>query len=757
VLQPPPSREPHVWASAAGRTYALIAAVLLATSTLLVHGWSLGDGTVLDDYWHQKCLREYGWSFSELIHSAVIDTRDLFSAWWQQKPCRWTYPRPFFILTMKAVYALCGYEPVGLHALSLLLHYASAVMVWRLCLWLTGSRFWSVIGGLIFVVYPHNVVSVAWPSSQNVVIQNALMLAALLLYLRASGLRAPVEAALAAGPPLHPSPPLRRGAFAGVLALWLLGLFTRENALMLPAILLALDGAFGGRRHAWARCGVYALFAAIAVAFLIYRGLAFEHSLPDVYMRRPADDYPEYGLWWIAKLLHYVCASIWLAPMVVGPTGRYNPWTEAPLDCLLMLAIVAAVLVGYSFAARHARGGWIWPAWILLAVLPVVPVIATPHSGYLCAAPFAIGAVLGPGARTLARRRRGRVRFWSGAAALLYLAGMSVMTLFNRWQWTGVIGAERYATEWTLVSPPTPQVTDVFYLNLPFVNVYNRIALLNRLGPWFERVRHHVLAFAPDPVMFEQRTVVEQLGAHSFALRIDGQAYFSRLMGRFLIQAFRRDGRFHAGDVVRGDKFDVRVVRADEQGVWELVFTFREPLASPQYCFYVTTPDCAAARLRFRAAPPFAAQLAEPAPATSAGDVLADIGAVRRAGERLAAGDSTAAQALFATIAAGKEPLAAAAEPALRPVLEYVARATAAPVQDLVFERRRPAPDEWRRIHAWWRAYVDDRTLAEVWLPRQDFDRLIKMREEVPHARMWAGKVIRTDLYLTGPPFPGPR
>lgn len=712
--------------------------LLLGFSVAVAHGWSLADGTVLDDWWHQKALRENGWSFSELMRSLEIEPAKFIEAWWQNEPVRWEYGRPLFILAMKVVYVLLGgADPFALHLFSLALHFASALLIWRIALRLGARPLWSFFSALLFVVYPHALVTVAWPSSQNVVIQTTLVLAALLIYLRATGLNvaAPAENA-ATRSPAHST----TVSFVLVVLLWSAALLTRENALMLPVILLALEWANGGWRSAWARRHVFVAFALIGVAFILWRALNVTTPMPDVYVRRPDGDALEYSLWLVAKVMHYLCASLWLAPMTVGPTGRLNPFVEAPLDCALMAAILALMLGGYWLAARHAQTRWIWPLWMLLAILPVAPIIATPHSGYMSGVAFALGGALAmTSGRALWQRAFGR------AAVIIFVVAMSVMTLLNRWQWTAIIAAERYLPAWVMSSPPSRQATDVFFINMPFVNVYVKPNLTAQLGPWFERVTCHVLTYSPDPVLFEQRCWLTQVDEHTLRLRIEGQPYFSRLLGRFLIEGFRDDKWLP--QVVRGPACEARILQLDRDGVRELLFTFPKPLSDPSYCFYLTTKDCGAVRLRFPLLrepdllSPHPERLAAPAPT----DIRAAVALLRN-------GAAEAADVLFEALQA--DPRAAEAA-GLRPVALAVATALAAETQDVLAQPELSASD-WGRVRAWWRQAVTSDVLTEIWVNHPKFSRYVEEREEAPHARMWAAKVIRSDLYLTGPPFAGP-
>ncbi|MCH7812522.1 MAG: hypothetical protein IID40_00745 [Planctomycetes bacterium] len=759
-----PSRDPIELAVAGppsdrvrrSRRSALLVVALLAGVTLLFHGWSLADGSVMDDHWHQKGLREHGWSPSELMRTLTVEPAAFTELWWQDKSVRWEYGRPLFILVMKIVYSLLGGDdPIALHAFSILLHFLNACLVWRLCLALTGRRFWSAFGAVLFVVYPHSIVSVSWPSAQNAVLATTLMLAALSLYARCSGLNLAID-----GPPSGAHAPLapsrsasRSGLLLGaVFVLWIMALFTRENALMLPGILLAMDVAFGGREQVWRQRRTYLAFALIGIGFVVWRLAAVTHPMPDVYVRRPDGDWIEYGFWCLAKLLHYLCTSIWPAAMAVGPTGRFNPWIEVPWDCAFMLAVVGVLGGGYALLNHRQRGWWIWPAWILLAVLPVVPVIATPHSGYLCGVGYAVAVVLGPASRVRDRGGMGRL---ARSVAVLSLATMGLFAFLHRLQWSGAGASERYTLDWIASDPPPAEVGDVFFINLPFANVYVKPALERRLGDAFKDVRCHVLTYSPQPFMMQSDCRLEQLDAHRFSIEVVGQPYFSRLLGRFFIEGFRSSGRLRTGDHVVGSHFEVDIARAGDEGVEKLVFSFPRPLTDPTYHFYLTSRVCGAVSLRFGPArrPPSAPATTTDPPTESA---------IERAIERLAAGRADAAEVLFAGIAAneafgGMDAVSLVrAATTMRDVATTLAVATADPIQDHLTQPELSI-DDWKAVRGWWHRRVDDDLLRDVWLRRRDFAHYQDQLEEIDNGRRWVSLVLKTDLYLTGPPFPGPR
>jgi hypothetical protein len=740
--QPAPSAKPPARAGLAIRAVAL--GVAFAALCWLAHGFWLNSASVLDDHWHQRNLRTYGWSPSALIDATRIEPAAWQHLWWQNQSMYWEYARPVFILAMKLLYGVIGgNDPLPLHAASFALHWLNACLVAGLAWKLSRNMRAAALAGGLFILYPHAVISVAWPSALNCVLYTTLLLIALLLYVRASRLE------LCAAPGVSPAapsaaPPLRRGVFATLLAVWIVGLFTRENTLLLPVMFVAMDLTFGGWRHARARWGPYLILAALGAAFVVWRSVTFTHPPPEVYVRLPAGEGIEYPLWLAAKLLHYLTTAVWFAPMSIGPTGRFNPWRESPDDIILMASILAACAFAYWLVARRIRGAWLWPLWIVLTVLPVLPVIATPHTGYACGVAVAIGLALadvGPMARL------------GNALAVTYLLISIPVTITNHWQWNAIAAAEMWGLDSMLQSAPPPGTQHIFAINTPFVNVYAKPALAHKAPARFAAPQWHTLVYAAQPVVLEDDVEVIPLDDHRLEVRTRGQPFFSRLLGRFLFESFRDGPRFKSGDRVSTPHFDVEIADADVHGVRRLIFTFPRPLDDPSYCFYVSTADCGALRLNFdhirdagRPAPPLVPQ--QPPGAASAVAELAD---------RVWRDSHPAAiDSVFAALESSAPAIHAAAQTQLENLLGVTARAMASPALRLV-EKPDKTDADWAALRTWWHAEVTPQTLHDLRRVQEGLSHLLKLREELPHALYWASKAVRSDLYLTGPPFPTSR
>ncbi len=654
----------------AARSHWLCAATITAV-TLLAHGWSLGDGLFLDDHLHDLNLRQARWSLPDFLAGTTIEPARFIQAWWQDKTVRWDYARPATMFWMKAVQAISGGSNTAQHASSIAWHLCCCLMVYSLCFKITRRRGWSLFAAIVFAIYPHNTYAVSWLAAQNAVMQTTLTLAAVICYIRASGLvlhqgaagldprdtsttdlaggsRLGLKTSVAAGvsqavgrrgrrPPREPGfatepggmarhqacPPLNGVWFVAVLALFVCGLFSRENAVVFPVLVLAIDLGFGGRRHLLARWKTHLLLMTMAGVFALWRLNLFESHIPTAYLRRP-DDW-SYPLWYLAKLLHYLACVVWQAPMFVGPMGYRNPFVESAADSLLTVAVVAVFGGAYFVACRKLPGYWIWPLWILLAMLPVVPFLATPHMAYMAGVPFSIALVLKP-----ALAPAGRARLSRAVAVGMLVLSIAAFSVY-RLCWRGVLAAERYTIAQMSANPAPAPGSDIFVINLPLANVYLPIILEQAWGPTAEGLRVHVLTYAPHLLIGPKldqpparggpsgahRTAVsdpngsanggisriEQIDAHSFVLSIEGDHYFAGLLGQLLAEDMRQAGRFRQGDIVHGDLFDARIVEADDRGVQRIEFTFAEPLAGDRFGFYIITDDCPGAEVIFQAQP----------------------------------------------------------------------------------------------------------------------------------------------------------
>jgi hypothetical protein len=112
-----------------------------------------------------------------------------------------------------------------------------------------------------------------------------------------------------------------------------------------------------------------------------------------------------------------------------------------------------------------------------------------------------------------------------------------------------------------------------------------------------------VLTFAPEGLMALTPPHVRQLDDYTLEVETTGRSSFARAAGRIIFEGTRRGPPLRAGEIVRRRDFDTEVVAVsgDEGGLATagdlrtLRFRFHRPLASPEYRFFISTPDRPAA------------------------------------------------------------------------------------------------------------------------------------------------------------------
>lgn len=128
---------------------------------------------------------------------------------------------PLTTVSYQLMHALFGASPVMEHALNLLLHILSSLLVWRIALSLTGRTWASIFAALVFALHPINVEAVAWASARKDVLSGFFLFLSFFLYLRRND--------------------GRKGIYAGSILCFLLALLAKVSVLAFPIALLFID------------------------------------------------------------------------------------------------------------------------------------------------------------------------------------------------------------------------------------------------------------------------------------------------------------------------------------------------------------------------------------------------------------------------------------------------------------------------------------------------------------------------------------
>lgn len=217
----------------AGPWLPLLGGFLLALATFLAYGDALDGEFIYDDVALVQNAEA-----SQSIGAAIEGFMSpLFANSGNEDAAQRGVWRPLTVLAFAVGRALGGGEPFGFHLVSLLVHVAAAVAVFRLGSVLlrqggapaTTAEVASFGAALLFALHPSHVESVAWISAVNDPLWATLGLCALLAHERAS----------------------RRGSRVPLLAmaLTLVALLAKESAVVLVPVAAAMDLAL--RRGGW--------------------------------------------------------------------------------------------------------------------------------------------------------------------------------------------------------------------------------------------------------------------------------------------------------------------------------------------------------------------------------------------------------------------------------------------------------------------------------------------------------------------------
>ena len=173
-----PQPRPTAWARLAGSQYAALAGVVAITA--LVYLRCLGNGYVFDDHEMIIVNRYIGdWSF---LWKAFVN-----DSWWFRDPAHLPqshYYRPLQDVWLGLNYQVFGLNPIGPHALMVMLHLGAVVLAYQIAAKLTADRVAGLLAALLFGLLPVHAEAVIWATAIPESLAGTLQLGAFYFYLR---------------------------------------------------------------------------------------------------------------------------------------------------------------------------------------------------------------------------------------------------------------------------------------------------------------------------------------------------------------------------------------------------------------------------------------------------------------------------------------------------------------------------------------------------------------------------------------------
>jgi len=329
--------------------------------------------------------------------------------------------QPLSWLSLAADHALWGLDPLGYHLTNLVLHAASAALLFLLARRLllhaglpgAAADTGAAVGALLWAIHPLRVESVAWVTERRDVLSGVFFLLALLAYTL---------------------PPERPGRLPAALAASALALLAKASTMVLPAVLVALDvyplRRLGGRagwlgppaRRVWGEklwfVGLAAPVALVAVVGQRLGGALLSlHEVP--FARRLAS-----AMYAIGFYLWKMVVPVSLRPMYEHPNGL------APTHPLALAGVATALGVALLALVLRRRVPGVATAFVvyLAAVAPVLglaaagPQVAADRYTYLAALGWSVLA----GGLVAVAPGRPALRLALAGAVLLCLGSLTV-------------------------------------------------------------------------------------------------------------------------------------------------------------------------------------------------------------------------------------------------------------------------------------------------------------------------------------------
>jgi tetratricopeptide (TPR) repeat protein len=251
---------------------------------------------------------------------------------------------------------LYGLNPAGFHLTSVLLHTASAVLLfWTLYL-MTGARWPAAAVAALFAVHPLRVESVAWVAERKDVLATLCWMLTLLAYARY--VRQP-----------------RTGRYLLVAAAMAVGLMAKPTLVTLPCVLLLLDYWPLGRldrttalKRVVEKLPLFALAAASCVATVVAQRAVIGTSVELFPLHvRAANALMSYA--------DYVGAFFWPEPLAAFyPHPRLGLLTPEALAAGAVVAAVTALAVYQARRRPYVLVGWLWFLGTLVPMIGLVQV-----------------------------------------------------------------------------------------------------------------------------------------------------------------------------------------------------------------------------------------------------------------------------------------------------------------------------------------------------------------------------------------------
>lgn len=266
------------------------------------------------------------------------------------------YYRPLVTASFQLNYWLAGPNPLAFRLTNVALHVLASLLVFALGLRLTKNTLAAGLAGAAFALLPAHAEPVAWISGRTDIMSCVFVVSAFLVLTRGGG----------SGEVM----PWPRAALGGVL--FLCGLFSKENAMVLPGLVLAYLLIFDRSRIRREGLVWIAVFLVPLILYALLRREAMDVSLFGHFTVKLKERLAGVGIAYASYLRMLFVPRAVKVIYDVFPIGIRQPWIAAAA-WMIPIGLALAGLKLRGRAPVVSLGAW----WILLALLPVSNIILT--------------------------------------------------------------------------------------------------------------------------------------------------------------------------------------------------------------------------------------------------------------------------------------------------------------------------------------------------------------------------------------------
>ena len=322
---------------------------------------------------------------------------------------RFSFYRPIQMISYMADHSFWGLKPAGYHITNIILHVATALLVYFLVLLLFKDSLISLVTGLLFVVHPAHTGAVASISGRADPLAGAFFLGALILYIKNTE---------------------KSRKSRGILTVLLFSaaLLSRENALVLPVVMLLYNYSFGKKINARLFTPVLAAACIYIFLRLAIINIFLPHSLSGTTLLQR---FPGF-LAALASYLRLLIIPLDLHMVYGMPTFAWSD--PGVLAGFSILALSAAATYWASKKDRAVLFSLLWFFILLLPQSNLYPLNAYMAEHWLYLPSIGIFILAARGAVILFKKEKLRPLIVSGVASLLLIYSWFTISQNVYWQ-----------------------------------------------------------------------------------------------------------------------------------------------------------------------------------------------------------------------------------------------------------------------------------------------------------------------------------